>query len=209
MIDVYAKAGNIGKAEAWFDKMVASGVDVAISNYNTVINACAKGGNAQRAEQWLTKMAASGFTPNVKSYTATIDAYAKVGDAKKATTIFNAMKAQGLKPTEVTYASLARAYLKYGDYQKVEEIAGMLREDGYAMNEYILNVLLSSYAHSQPRQSKRAEEVFREAVAKGIPMDGFIMSSLEWAVGRERTDSLLRELSIQRPKKGSGPARRQ
>merc|ERR1719337_302454 len=79
MIDVYAKAGNIPKAEEWFSTLVASGAKLAANNFNTVINACAKGGDVERAEVWLADMKAKGFPPNVRSYTSVIDACAKVG----------------------------------------------------------------------------------------------------------------------------------
>merc|ERR1719261_597814 len=94
MIDVYAKSGDIGKAEEWFAKLVASGAKLAANNFNTVINACAKGGDVKRAEAWLADMQAKGFAANVRSYTSVIDACAKVGDTQRALSVFQAMKSQ-------------------------------------------------------------------------------------------------------------------
>merc|ERR1719379_564689 len=114
------------------------------------------------------------------------------------------MTSQGIKASPVTYSSLARGFAKQGNYQRVEEITSQMKADGFPMNEYMLCVILTAYANSQPKQAQRAEHAFRAAVSAQIPMDEFILTSLDRALGRQAADTLLWELGVRRVAKGSG-----
>merc|ERR1712173_155368 len=102
-------------------------------------------------------------------YSGLLDACAKVGDAPRARQVFEQMRSKGVKPNVVAYASLARPFAHRGDWAEVERIRRDMQANGLVMNEYFLYALLLAYASAKPRQAKRAETAFLEAIADGVP----------------------------------------
>jgi pentatricopeptide repeat domain-containing protein 1 len=185
--------------------MLDAGVEANVVSYNAVINACAKAGEQVQAEAWLSRMTNAGVQPNAISYNAVLDACAKSGDSEKSATTFEAMKDAGIVPTIVTYASFARPFARKGVWRKVEEIQSQLQADGLGVNEHFLSIALSAYARARPKQPKRADRTFREALSNGVVPNDFVLTSLESAVGSQVYASLLSELKVEKPTgKGGG-----
>eukprot|EP00746_Dinoflagellata_sp_MGD_P161642 gnl/MRDRNA2_/MRDRNA2_88861_c0_seq1.p1 gnl/MRDRNA2_/MRDRNA2_88861_c0~~gnl/MRDRNA2_/MRDRNA2_88861_c0_seq1.p1 ORF type:complete len:434 (+),score=80.67 gnl/MRDRNA2_/MRDRNA2_88861_c0_seq1:162-1304(+) len=201
-IDRHAKEGDIPGAERWLTQMVNAGVEPNTVTYNSLIHSCARAGDFAKAEVWLQRMMKTGVEMNAISYNAVLDACAKAGDAERSATTFDTMKDAGIQPTIVTYASLARPFARKGVWRKVEDIKGQLLEDGLAVNEHFLSIALSAYARARPKQPKRADRIFREAVEGGVVPNEFVLTSLESAVGTQAYTELLAELKIQPPQNG-------
>merc|ERR1719468_633892 len=196
MIDACAKAGNLEKAEKWHAKMAESGVEANSHSFGAVINACAKSGDIHAAVKWLDKMENSGITADVVIYSTMLDAAAKVNDTEQALAVFKRMKGKGVRPNVISYAALARPFAHRGNYRQVEKLLEDMKADGLAMNEYFLYVMLVAYASARPRQSQRAEETFREAVAAEVEINDHVHNGLVRAVGRARATELSQELTI-------------
>merc|ERR1719456_52686 len=138
-------------------------------------------------------MSDANVKPNAISYNALLDACAKASDAERSASTFDAMKSAGIQPTIVTYASLARPFARKGVWRKVEEIKDQLLEDGLHVNEHFLSIALSAYARARPKQPKRADRIFREAVSSGVVPNEFVLTSLESAIGAQPYAALLAE----------------
>jgi len=194
----------VARAEKWLSKMLDAGVEANVVSYNAVINACAKAGDQVQASAWLKWMSDAKVQPNAISYNAVLDACAKAGDTERSATTFDAMKEHGIQPTIVTYASLARPFARKGVWRKVEEIKNSLLEDGLFVNEHFLSIALSAYARARPKQPKRADRIFREAVGSGVLPNEFVLTSLESAIGSPSYAALLAELNIEQPQPRGG-----
>jgi len=197
MIDACAKGGNLTRAEFWHDKMIQVGVKPNAHSYSAVINACAKAGGAggaEAAELWLDRSEQAGVASDVIIYSSVIDACGKAGDAERAMRVFQRMRANGLRPHIVAYAALARPFAYRGDWIKVESIRQSMAADGVVMNEYFLYAQLLAYAVARPRQTDRAEQCFREALATGLEANDHVVGALARAVGRGRCEELMNEL---------------
>jgi len=197
MIDACAKGGNLTRAEFWHDKMIQVGVKPNAYSYSAVINACAKAGGAggaEAAELWLDRSEQAGVESDVIIYSSVIDACGTAGDAERAMRVFQRMRAHGLRPHIVAYAALARPFAYRGDWVKVESIRQSMAADGVALNEYFLYAQLLAYAVARPRQTDRAEQCFREALATGMDANDHVVGALARAVGRVRCEELMNEL---------------
>merc|ERR1719476_242417 len=190
VIDACAKAGNLERAEYWLGEMTNRGICPNAHSYSAVINACAKSGNVDAAEHWLDRSEQAGVTNDAVIYSSVIDACGKARQPDRARVAFNRMRANGIRPHIVAYSALARPFAYQGKWADVEQIAEDMKGDGVAPNAYFVYAQLLSYATARPRQSRKAEQCFREAVAAGISANDHIRTALARAVGRPRSMEL-------------------
>jgi pentatricopeptide repeat protein len=228
VIDACAKAGDLPKAEAWFDAMLDAQIEPNVVSFSAMIDGCAKKADPDRAKYWFNRMLKLNIKPNPHTFSAIITAYSKVrdpakaeewlwqaekagirdgviytsalaacskpNDAARARKIFQRMLDNGIKPHIKSYSALARPFSYGGDWVEVERIADEMSESGVQSNEYFLNAQLISYAIAKPRQDKRAEQCFRQALGSGMEPNDHTITALTRAVGRVRCIELMREL---------------
>lgn len=196
MIDTCAKAGNLVRAEYWYEKMLQRGIAPDAHIYSAVINACANTagpGSAESAEMWLDRAEQGGLIDQIV-YSSVINACGKVGDIARALRVFQRMRANALKPQVVAYSSLALSYARRGNWQQVESISQDMMADGVAVNEYFAYAQLLSYANCRQKKAQRAENYFRHVLGAGVEANDHIVQALTRCVGSQRCVTLLREL---------------
>merc|ERR1719263_2116137 len=164
--------------------MIEFGVTPNSHSFASAIHACAQKGDATTAEQWLARAQAAGMASDPVLYSSVIDVFGKTNDAERAWAIFEQMRGRGVRPHIVLYAALARPFAHRGDFQRVEEIANIMEESGVASNEYFLYAQLLAYANARPKQSSKAEAVFKQAQARGVPINDRVLGVLVRAVGK-------------------------
>jgi pentatricopeptide repeat protein len=183
LMDACAKAGDPERAGHWYDEMLKVGVVPNSHSFGAAIHACAQKADAATAEQWLVRAQAAGMEDPVL-YSSVINVCGKANDAERAWGIFEHMRTRGVRPHIVLYAALARPFAHRGDYQRVEEIAKIMEESGVASNEYFLYAQLLAYSNARPKQSSKAEEVFKKAQASGVPINDRVLGVLARAIGK-------------------------
>lgn len=67
------------------------------------------------------------------------------------------------------------------------------------MNDYFLYALILAYSASKPKQPKRAEEAFRQAILEGVEANKHVLGVLSRAVGSQRAHQLAQELGVPSP----------
>jgi len=111
LIDVYAKFGDLDRAENLLDEMQTVGIEADVFTFNHLINACANTykPNPNRAREFLNAMKDRGLEPRVVTYNSAINAYTKAGDLNGAQNLLLEMGEIGLEPDEVTISTLETA----------------------------------------------------------------------------------------------------
>jgi len=189
LMDACAKAGNPERAGFWYERMIAAGVTPNSHSFSAAISACARIGDSVAAEQWLARAQEAGLADRV-IYSGVIDACGKAKDSERAWSIFEQMRSHGVRLHVVGYAALARPFAHNGDFERVEKIAKIMEESGVASNEYFLYAHLLSYGNAYPKEPARAEAVFKQALARGLPVNDHVLTALTRSVGRNRAIEL-------------------
>lgn len=195
VIDAYAKAEDSAGAGRWYRRMLEVGVQPNTHTFGAVINAYAKGGDVEAAESMVEENLQRGFPPDLVAFCALIDACVKADDAERGTRAFQRMKQCGLKPNIVAYASVARLFSRRGDWAQCEAFAEEMRCEGVPMNDYFLYTLLLSYGSARPRECKRAEATFRDAVAAGLDANDHVQGALRRVLGVPRSKTVIEEVT--------------
>merc|ERR1719478_125208 len=130
-------------------------------------------------------MRTMGVEPNVRSFSAVIDACCKGNQVNRAEAVFVEMRAAGIAPSVVTYTALARPYAQRGNWERVEALKDLMTQHGVRMNAFFLCGLLTAYANASPKERSRAEAEFRRALWSGVQVDGYVLTALEHAMGRD------------------------
>jgi len=152
-----AKAGDMARAEAIFEKIVSRGrTQPDAIGYNALINAAVKAGDTVRAEHWLSTMLTSGVAPSVVSYTTVLHAHARAGNIEKAEEGLERMLQDGIDANVVSYSALIHACVKAGDVERAEKWFNIMRDRGIQANTVSYSVLLNVCAKAGDFQ--RAEK---------------------------------------------------
>jgi len=200
LILAYSRMSEAKKAEDALLAMSDDGVTPNVQCYNNVISACARCRAADRAEKWLARMIKAGVAPNASSYAGVVDAFSRMGDTARAEEALCEMRNKGIKPNAESYTFLARAHARNGAMAKVEALAIEMVGDGIPVDEYFLTVQLGVYASVRPRQSRRAANIFLEAVKNGTHVNQHVVASLTRAVGHEEAERLTAEAKQIKPR---------
>jgi len=205
LIHACVKAGDVDRAEKWFQHMRKAGVQANTVSYSILLNVCAKAGNFTRAEIWLETMYDDGVAPNVVCYNNVIDACAKAGRPDRAEVWLRRLTGEdvesraapgALVPTRQSYTTAAQAYATQGAWAEVERLLSEMEGRGIVMDEFSLTVLLSAYSRSRPRQRDRAEVVFKKYISRGLPVTRPPLRVLRSLVGGHRFERLMTELRM-------------
>merc|ERR1719356_2388525 len=176
--------------------MHSAGIKGDTISYTTVINACAKVGAVEKAEAWLGRMIEEGAEPNVVTFNAVIAACAKRCDGERAVEWLDKMKRSGVRPNSFSYNSAAKPFVVKGDFRRVESLVANLRNDDLPRDDFCLASLLYAYSNAQPKQRRRAEQVFEEYAVAGVPLSRSAFSALIRAVGRTSAETLCAKCGI-------------
>jgi len=215
LMQACVKAGDVERAEKWFRQMRLAGVQANAVSYSSVLDACAKTGDWKRAERWLGAMQDDGVVPTVVCFNNVINACCKGSNAIRAEAwlrkllcekpaiqveIPNIRVPAEVVATRQSFTTAAQAYASSGSYEDVERIFGDMSRFGMDLDHFSLTVLLSAYARARPRQSDRAEQVFRDYLSKGSKITPPSFHVLRTCLGINRCGRLLDQLGLKMPR---------
>jgi len=193
MINAHAQRHDVAGAKHWFEQLALWDLEPNEWCFSSMINACAKVGDLDAAISWLGRMLDARLKPEVIIFSCLLDACARVDDLDRGVQIFKAMLRSGVELNAIPYCCFARLYSIRGMYMKVENLFEHMQAQGIVMNEYCLNALLHAYALASPRQSERAAQAFRNAMADKIRINGKVMQTLRMATDTQLFHKLKRE----------------
>lgn len=135
VLKAYAHAGDLDGAAEWFERMLASGVEVSDRTFGKLAEASAKAGRPDEAERWLRARTARGATGAVLGAVplgTLVDACAKVGDVERAEAWMARIHVAWAAPTLATFGSLLSAHARRGDAAAARRCTEAMELDGVA-----------------------------------------------------------------------------
>lgn len=159
MMDIFAKAGLLDKAENVFKLAEEQGVLDAIS-FNTMIDAYGKYKEFNKMECALLDMQNSGFKDHVEAYNSMLDAYGKAGQLSRMENTLERMRRAGCHPDVSTYNTLINVYGREGLMVEVQKVRKSMEESKIKPDSYTFNTLIYIYGNAE--MPNEAMEAFKE-----------------------------------------------
>lgn len=159
MMDIFAKAGLLDKAENVFKLAKEQGVLDAIS-YNTMIAAYGKFKEYNKMEYALIDMQNAGFKDQVEAYNSMLDAYGKASQLRRMEHILERMRRADCLPVLSTYNILINVYGREGLIGELKKVRKSMEEASIRPDSYTFNTLIFAYGNAE--MPNEAMDAFRE-----------------------------------------------
>lgn len=127
-IDLYAKCGNIDKANELF--ICLQNRDVVA--YTAMILGCGINGRAKEAIKLFEEMIDSNITPNLATFTGILTAYSHVGLVDEGYSCFMSMQKHGLSPTQDHYSIVVDLLGRAGRLEMAHELIKSMPIEAHA-----------------------------------------------------------------------------
>lgn len=148
MMDIFAKAGLLEKAENVFKLAEEQGALDAIS-FNTLIDAYGKYKEFYKMERTLLDMQSSGFKDHVEAYNSMLDAYGKGGQLSRMENILERMRRADCPPDLSTYNTLINVYGREGLIAEVKNVQRNMEKAKIKPDNYTFNTLIFAYGNAE------------------------------------------------------------
>jgi len=117
-----AASGCVEEAEAWMNKMLATGADPQLNSLKELLRAWAAKGMLAKIEEWFAKAASPALYPEMNCleldevcYDIVAQAFAQAGDIIRSEQYAREMEGLGFKISQKCYIALARCCLRNAD----------------------------------------------------------------------------------------------
>eukprot|EP00931_Biecheleriopsis_adriatica_P086265 TRINITY_DN60974_c0_g1_i1.p1 TRINITY_DN60974_c0_g1~~TRINITY_DN60974_c0_g1_i1.p1 ORF type:complete len:468 (+),score=125.87 TRINITY_DN60974_c0_g1_i1:35-1438(+) len=189
-----AKLNGLAAAEEWFYTATRLGFQANVYTYKYLIQAATQDSDPHAPERWFHRSIEAGVEPDIVTFNTLINAAAKAGDLPAAESWFEMAISFGVRPQVRTYNMLLAAAAKAGEIFAAEHWFTRLSEDGLDPD----NVSFNSYmkALMKSARTQEVEELFWKMKASGVDPDDCTVSTLHWALGRQRTSALLKDADL-------------
>jgi pentatricopeptide repeat protein len=185
MMDIFAKAGLLEKAENVFKLAREQGVLNAIS-YNTIIDAYGKYKEFGKMDAALVEMQNAGFKDHVEAYNLMLDAYGKAGHVHKMENVLERMRRANCAPDLSTFNILINAYGREGLLAELREVREEMSRARVAPSNYTFNTLIHAFGSLE--MPDEAMAAFREMQDLGLEPDAITYNCLIAAFEKSDND---------------------
>jgi pentatricopeptide repeat protein len=141
---------------AVYQEMLKERMEISISTYNALVDACARSGEMSRVQSLLEEMTRQKLEPNIITYGAIVKGYCQAYQLDQASAVFEDMKRNPqFKPDEITYNTLIDGCARQGLFEKGMQYLREMQEVGVRPSNYTLTI-----AAKLATRSKRPEKAF-------------------------------------------------
>ncbi|KAI5063794.1 hypothetical protein GOP47_0020464 [Adiantum capillus-veneris] len=148
MMDIYAKAGLLDKAENVFKLAKEHGVLDAIS-YNTMIAGYGRFKEYNRMEYAFLEMQSAGFKDHVEAYNSMLDAYGKASQLRRMENTLERMRRSDCRLDLSTYNILINVYGREGLIEELKKIRKSMKDANIEPDSYTFNTLIFAYGNAE------------------------------------------------------------
>ena len=189
---------KVDMAEAYFHKLITSGIHADLQSHNCLVNAYVKSGQPDKAFEMIGVMDAAKprIFPNIVTFNTLIDSHARNGDVAKAHSTLDMMKQRGIEPNALTYSSLIHACCQANAMDEAFALIERMETEKLEPTDVTFSVLL--HGLGQAGDLPRAFKVLEGMKRKGLRPNIVTMSSLVYACGKhgqlDRAFALYKEM---------------
>jgi len=141
---------------AVYNEMIAAEIQLSITTYNALIDACARNNDMVRVQPLMEDMARQGIEPNVITYSTIVKGYCQDNRLEKAFELLEEMKKSScLHPDEITYNTVLDGCARSGLWEKGIAVLEDMQKAGVFPSNFTLSVLVKL-----ANRSKRPEKAF-------------------------------------------------
>jgi len=131
-------------------EMVEEGLQLTVTTYNTLVDACARSRDMVRIPALLEEMQKLKVEPNVITYSTILKGYCQENNLDKAFQLLDEMKGtKEFRPDEITYNTLLDGCARYGLFERGMELLRVMEDAGVAPSNFTLSVLVKLANRSQ------------------------------------------------------------
>ncbi|KAG0466969.1 hypothetical protein HPP92_018549 [Vanilla planifolia] len=181
MIDIFGKAGLLGKARRIFLMARKQGMADVIT-YNTIIAAYGQNKDFKTMRSVVRRMEVSGFAVSLEAYNSMLDAYGKEDLIEEFNDVLRKMRQASCSSDHYTYNIMMNIYGKKGWIEDVSHVLAELRDRGLEPDLYSYNTLIKAYGIAG--MVEEAVNVVKEMRTKGVEPDRITFTSIISALQR-------------------------
>ncbi|XP_078441054.1 pentatricopeptide (PPR) repeat-containing protein [Wolffia australiana] len=148
LMDAYAKANNVKKAEQVLERMTDRGVETDIRVWVILLQMYCDSVNLDRAKEAFEKLRNQGFQPDLNTYRSMIMAYVNSGLPKAAESLIREMEARDIKPTLELYRTLLQAFAQKGHVDSAQRMFNNMQFSGIQPDLEACTLLLEAYGQA-------------------------------------------------------------
>jgi len=167
LIKAAGRDKDIGRAFRVVDEMKANGVNVDITAYSCVLDACVQVGDMQRARGLLKEMQEMGSL-DVVAYNTLLKGYCKSGDSEAAKSLLSQMDAAGVRPNDVSFNSLINATAATGNFKEAWSLVEKMESRGVRIGNYTMSILMKVLKKARFPHSKDVAKAFTLLDRSGV-----------------------------------------
>jgi len=163
---------------AVYEEMLSYKMELSVSTYNTLVDACARNWEMQRLPKLLRDMAERNIKPNLITYSAILKGYCQESKVDKAYELLESMReSTEFRPDEIMYNSLLDGCARQGMFERGIALLKDMEQDGINPTNFTLSVLVKLC-----NRGGRLEDAFRmcEEISKkfGFKLNVHVYSNL-------------------------------
>jgi len=161
----YSHMKKFNSVWAVAEEMRKDGIQLTLTTYNTLVDACARCNEMGRVSGLLMEMASKGIKLNIITYSAIIKGYCQENRVDQALEVLKEMRSNpSLHPDEHTYNTIISGCARQGLYDKGIAILDEMCRNGIKPSNFTLSVLVKLASRS--RKVDKAFELCEELSKK-------------------------------------------
>jgi len=196
IIAVAVGGKDMEAAERWYNLAVSEGAEVDVNIFNELIHGEAQRKNLAGAEKWYGEMQRFEISPDAWTFNGLVDAAAERADLGAAESWFLRAQQEGYDDAYI-HIGVVKAAAKANNLKGAETWFASIPEEADSRAQ-IMAYANMIYAAMRVAQVKRAEELFRQMVQKGLSPNREVLQHLRWALGIRTLSQLCLELGVDR-----------
>jgi len=146
----YSHMKKFDSVWATAEQMRKDGMQLSLTTYNTLVDACARCNEMGRVSGLLMEMASKGIKLNIITYSAIIKGYCQENRVDQALEVLKEMRSNpSLHPDEHTYNTVINGCARQGLYEKGVAILEEMCRNGIKPSNFTLSVLVKLASRSR------------------------------------------------------------
>eukprot|EP00933_Yihiella_yeosuensis_P020273 TRINITY_DN16283_c0_g3_i1.p1 TRINITY_DN16283_c0_g3~~TRINITY_DN16283_c0_g3_i1.p1 ORF type:complete len:784 (+),score=209.56 TRINITY_DN16283_c0_g3_i1:157-2508(+) len=165
IIKGFSQNKRYGRVWSIYEEMLAEKVEMSVSAFNALLDACARSGKMNRVDDLLKDMEVHRVEPNAITYGTVIKGYCNENKVEKALDLLKEIKkTTKITPDEVTYNIILDGCARYGQFERGLAVLEEMQACGVRPSNFTLAVVakLATRSHKPARAFTLCEQLSKK-----------------------------------------------